>query len=265
MPTFTHDNINFNYIDQGEGLPVLFLHGMGGQSGQALQLLGATKGIRLVSFDYRGHSATICDNTASNFSMQQYAKDALAFLDYLEIEKCMVVGLSLGAAITLKLNLMASKRIQKFVLLRPAWLNQTLPNNLKEAPYISELIEKHGTEKAQAIFEEYPAYVQMKAENPNCALSALWYFQRPQAGSSFLLLRQFPHEIPFQKYEDLQRLTQQSLVLACHHDPIHPFEYGTTLAKHLPNATFQEVAPRYLQEAQYLKESRLAIEAFVNG
>ncbi|MEM6699750.1 MAG: alpha/beta hydrolase, partial [Bacteroidota bacterium] len=184
-------------------------------------------------------------------------------LDYLKIEKCIVVGLSLGAAITLKLNLMASKRIQKFVLLRPAWLNKSLPDNLKEAPYISELIEKHGTEKGQVLIEQYPPYIKLKAENKNCALSALWYFQRPQAGSSFLLLHQFPYETPFQQYEDLQQLTQKSLVLACHHDPIHPFEYGIQLAKHLPNASFQEVAPRYLQEAQYLEESKLAIEAFL--
>lgn len=263
MPTFTHDNINFNYLDQGEGLPVLFLHGMGGESGQALQILGTTKGIRLFSFDYRGHNATVCDNTASNFSMQQYATDALAFLDYLKIQKCIVVGLSLGAAITLKLNLIAPERIQKFVLLRPAWLNKALPDNLKEAPYISELIGKYGTEKAQAVFEKHPAYIQLKAENQNCALSALWYFQRPQAGSSFLLLGQFPYETPFQKYEELQQLAQQCLVLACQYDPIHPFEYGTTLAKHLPNARFQEVAPRYLQEPLYLEESRLAIEAFI--
>ncbi|MEM8524866.1 MAG: alpha/beta hydrolase [Bacteroidota bacterium] len=263
MPTFTHDHINFHYLDKGKGLPVLFLHGMGGELGQALELLGKTKGIRLISFDYRGHKATVCDNTARNFSMQQYAEDALALLDYLEVEKCVVVGLSLGAAITLKLNFLAPERILRFVLLRPAWLNQVLPDNLKESPYISKLIEEHGAEKAQAIFQQHPKYIELEAENKNCALSALWYFQRPQAASSFLILRQFPEETPFQNFEDLKQLTQESLVLACHKDPIHPFEYGITLAEHLPNATFQEVAPRYFEEERYLQESRIAIEGFI--
>ncbi|MEL6941348.1 MAG: alpha/beta hydrolase, partial [Bacteroidota bacterium] len=229
----------------------------------ALQMLGLTKGIRLISFDYRGHGATVCDNTAPNFSMQQYAEDALALLDYLKIEKCVVVGVSLGAAITLKLNFLAPECIEKFVLIRPAWLNEVLPNNLKEAPYISQLIEEHGTEKAQQIFQEHPDFIQLKAENENCAISALWHFLRPQAATSFLLLRQFPYETPFQKLEDLQQLQQPSLVLACQKDPIHPFEFGTTTAAYLPNCTFQEVAPRYFQEEQYLQESRRVIEAFL--
>jgi len=264
MPILQHDNINFHYLDQGEGLPVLFLHGMGGESGQALQLLGLSKGIRLIAFDYRGHGATVCDNTASNFSMRQYAEDALTLLDYLKVEKCVVIGLSLGAAIALKLNFIALKRVQKFVLIRPAWLNKPLPNNLKEAPYISQLIEEYGLEKAQNIFQQYPDFIKLKVENESCALSALWHFQRPQAATSFLLLRQFPYETPFQNFEDLKQLEQESLVLACQQDPIHPFEYGTQTATYLPNATFQEVAPRYFQEEQYLQESKAAIEAFLH-
>ena len=81
---------------QGEGEPLLLLHGFTG-SGADWGLIFPTppEGYRLVIPDLRGHGRST--NPSAEFTFRQSALDVIALLDRLRIEHCQAIGLSAGA------------------------------------------------------------------------------------------------------------------------------------------------------------------------
>lgn len=75
-------------------------------------------GYQVIRYDIRGHGQS--DAPVDGHSFGQYARDALALLDELDVERPALVGLSLGGAIALELALLAPQRITGLVLLGTA-------------------------------------------------------------------------------------------------------------------------------------------------
>jgi pimeloyl-ACP methyl ester carboxylesterase len=110
MPHFaTFDGESIFYDDQGDGVPVVLLHGFVGdvnidwiRSG-ILDLL-LDEGYRVVAFDARGHGLSGKPHELSAYEDDALTKDAQALLDHLGIDRCMVVGFSMGARTALHLS-----------------------------------------------------------------------------------------------------------------------------------------------------------------
>ncbi len=52
-------------------------------------------------------------------------------------------------------------------------------------------------------------------------------------------------------------------MLACQHDPIHPFSYGELLARSIPGALFKEVTAKAINEHQHALDVQVALETFL--
>jgi pimeloyl-ACP methyl ester carboxylesterase len=109
MPHFTtFDGQSLFYDDQGEGDVVMLLHGFVGdinidwiRSG-ILDLL-LDEEYRVVAFDARGHGLSDKPHDAAAYENDALTKDAAALLDELGIDRCMLVGFSMGARTALHL------------------------------------------------------------------------------------------------------------------------------------------------------------------
>jgi pimeloyl-ACP methyl ester carboxylesterase len=109
MPHFaTFDGQSIFYDDQGDGDPVMLLHGFVGdinidwiRSG-ILDLL-LDEGYRVIAFDARGHGLSDKPHELSAYEADALTKDAQALLDHLGVERCMAVGFSMGARTALHL------------------------------------------------------------------------------------------------------------------------------------------------------------------
>jgi len=109
MPHFaTFDGQSIFYDDQGDGDPVMLLHGFVGdinidwiRSG-ILDLL-LDEGYRVIAFDARGHGLSDKPHELSAYENDALTKDAQALLDHLGIDRCMAVGFSMGARTALHL------------------------------------------------------------------------------------------------------------------------------------------------------------------
>jgi pimeloyl-ACP methyl ester carboxylesterase len=109
MPHFaTFDGQSIFYDDQGDGDPVMLLHGFVGdinidwiRSG-ILDLL-LDEGYRVIAFDARGHGLSDKPHELSAYENDALTKDAQALLDHLGIERCTAVGFSMGARTALHL------------------------------------------------------------------------------------------------------------------------------------------------------------------
>ena len=104
MPSFINDGLTLNYEMAGEGPPVLCIHGFASSGkvnwvdvGWVETLVGA--GYSAITLDNRGHGASDKPHDPERYHPQDMARDAVALLDQLGIEKAAVLGYSMGARI----------------------------------------------------------------------------------------------------------------------------------------------------------------------
>ena len=109
-----------NYHDQGEGAPVVLLHGSGpGVSAWAnwrLVIPHLAKNFRTVAPDIVGFGFTERPEGIS-YDMETWLRHALDFLDAMQIERTHVVGNSFGGALSVALAIHAPERVSRLVLM----------------------------------------------------------------------------------------------------------------------------------------------------
>ncbi|WP_347268204.1 alpha/beta hydrolase [Paracoccus sp. (in: a-proteobacteria)] len=92
------DGARLAFRDAGEGLPVLALAGLTRTGRDFDYLAPHLQGVRLIRPDYRGRGASDWTG-AESYAVPQEARDALALLDHLGIERAAILGTSRGGII----------------------------------------------------------------------------------------------------------------------------------------------------------------------
>ncbi|MHA1125212.1 MAG: alpha/beta fold hydrolase [Candidatus Heimdallarchaeota archaeon] len=104
------------YEEYGEGYPLILLHGGIGTSrvmGWTKQYSEFTKHFRVIAPDSRGHGKS--NNPAKTLSYNQMAKDVVALIDELELEKPFICGWSDGGQIALEIALHFPDKVKAIV------------------------------------------------------------------------------------------------------------------------------------------------------
>ncbi len=121
MPTFKHGDVEIAFLDEGEGDPIVLVHGFAStkevnwvQPGWVSTLTRA--GRRAIALDDRGHgqSSKLYDPAAYHTTVM--AEDVRALLDHLSIARADVMGYSMGARITSFLALKHPERVRAAIL-----------------------------------------------------------------------------------------------------------------------------------------------------
>ena len=89
-----------SYVAEGEGLPVIFIHGFPFDKRMwERQIVSLKEQYRCIAYDVRGHGKS--SGSSGEFSIAQFADDLVSFMDALGIDKAVVCGLSMGGYIAL--------------------------------------------------------------------------------------------------------------------------------------------------------------------
>lgn len=136
------DGLQLHYQDVGTGEAVVFIHGSGpGASGHSNFKQNypafAAAGYRVIVLDLPGYGASSKPQTV--YSLDFFVSALSGLLDALDIQRCVLVGNSLGGAIAIKLALDQPGRVSRLVLMAPGGLMD------KEQYYLQmEGIQKMG-------------------------------------------------------------------------------------------------------------------------
>ncbi|MBN4005955.1 alpha/beta hydrolase [Nostoc sp. LPT] len=235
-----------NVYIQGQGFPILGLHGHPG-TGRSLSVFTNHLSKRYKTFapDLRGYGKSRYNG---NFDMNDHLIDLEALLDRLQIEKCLLLGWSLGGILAMEMALRLPERITGLILVATAakprgshppitWqdnlytgvaalLNYIKPSwqwNIEtfgKRSLFRYLIQQHTSITYNYIAKEaVPAYLQTSPAATRALYSAI------QSGYNRLL--------------DLQQIQCPSLVLAGEQDRHITSDSSLETARHLPNSQWQ--------------------------
>lgn len=102
--------------ERGEGDAILFIHGFPFNSAMwEPQLEHVPSGWRGIAPDLRGFGAT-AEGVEDVYSMELFARDLAALLDHLDIQQCIVCGLSMGGYIAFQFWRLFRERVRAVVL-----------------------------------------------------------------------------------------------------------------------------------------------------
>ena len=121
MPRFHHGSVEIAYLDEGEGDPVVLVHGFAStkevnwaQPGWVATLKGA--GRRAIALDNRGHGGSSKLYEPADYHTTKLAGDVSALIDHLGLGRADVVGYSMGARIAAFLAFEHPAQVRSVVL-----------------------------------------------------------------------------------------------------------------------------------------------------
>src|SRR5215472_8820366 len=104
MPTTRNGSVEIAYLDQGEGDPIMLVHGFASNkevNWQHPSWVGTLReaGRRIVALDNRGHGQSSKLYDPAEYHTARMAEDVRAVLDTLNIPRADIMGYSMGARI----------------------------------------------------------------------------------------------------------------------------------------------------------------------
>ncbi|WP_428670477.1 alpha/beta fold hydrolase [Roseibium sp.] len=120
MPQFEADGVKIAYLDEGEGDPILLIHGFASNKQVNWQYPGwvdllVKDGRRVIAIDNRGHGDSQKFHDPDAYGAPIMAEDARRLLDHLDVERADVMGYSMGARISAFLTLNHPDRVRRAV------------------------------------------------------------------------------------------------------------------------------------------------------
>jgi pimeloyl-ACP methyl ester carboxylesterase len=121
MARFANGGVEIAYLDEGDGDPIVLVHGFASTKEVNWVYPGwvttlTRDGRRVIALDNRGHGASAKLYDPSAYHSATMADDVCSLLDHLKIERADVMGYSMGARIAAFLTVKHPERVRSAIL-----------------------------------------------------------------------------------------------------------------------------------------------------
>ncbi len=245
-------SINTRYMMEGEGTPVVLIHGVGGSAAGWLQNFGAFAARhRVYAMDLPSHGLTdpAVGALPGPAYLAAFVKD---FMAELNIERAHVVGHSLGGGIALQLAIDFPERVNKLVLVSSIGLGgeMSLFFRIVTIPLVGEIL---AARDYSMDIKQYAASTRKGARNAayitDELIAELYRVERKPEHVKPLLctVRQWGDWTGVKKsvygpiLQHLPSIKNRTLVIWGRQDSIFPLAHGELAARTMPNACLEGI------------------------
>lgn len=210
------NGMEMHYEVRGEGEALVLLHGFTGAGSDwryVFDLDALAKSYRLIIPDMRGHGGST--NPSGVFTHRQSARDTIALLDHLKIEKFKAIGLSGGANTFLHMATMQPSRIEAMVLVSAT----------THFPAQARAIMEHFA--FEALPAEEQTAMRQRHKHGDHQIRALM-----QQGKAF---KDSYDDLNFTA-SDLTKITANTLIVYGDRDPLYPLSIAAEMSASIPRA-----------------------------
>jgi pimeloyl-ACP methyl ester carboxylesterase len=225
-----------SYVISGppEGLPLVFINGLGGvQAAFQLQVRELKQTRPVLVYDHRGSGGSeVVDRPAS---MADYAQDLVRLLDHLDLHSCDIVGLSFGGRVAQALALGWPDRVRRLVLCgTSAGGALHTPGDAQAHVLLRAVATADAATWAQTIAPVLfgRAYRERHPER----ITALARWRARHRPDPVGIARQWEAWDGFDLAEHIGQIVQPTLIIHGTEDGLSPVENAAQLAAHIPSA-----------------------------
>lgn len=260
--TIQRDGLSLAAYDSGgDGLPVVFQHGLCGDIAQVAEAFPENSGFRLIGLECRGHGAS---EAGDDLSIAVFADDVVALIEQAGAP-VVLGGISMGAAISSRIAVKRPDLVRGLVLARPAWVTEAGPANMQPNAEVGALLARLQPEEARAAFEASDTCTVLAREAPDNLASMRAAFSRLPLAVTAKLLTRISADGPGVSEADLGALKVPAMVIATAQDVVHPLGLADRLANLIPGATLMRITPKGVDKSAYISEFHAALGAFLKG
>jgi len=277
MGELSYQEHTIRYTERGDGDQALVLvHGllMNRRMFKPVASDLAKRGNRVICVDLLGHGDSDQPDDLRLYSMPLFARQLVALLDHLQLERAVVGGTSLGANVALELAVREPDRVEGLFIEMPVLDNALAAVAAIFSPILLGLrVGRPALEVTSRLASIVPR------SNYLVDIGLDWVRRRPGPSvavlEGLLLGETAPHR------EERCRIDRPALIVGHQRDPLHPFSDSGMLAEELPQARLVEansilewrITPQrltdelagFLEEVQSLRTSTGAPSPRANG
>jgi pimeloyl-ACP methyl ester carboxylesterase len=245
--TVDHDGVRLAVHDDGEGPPVVLLHGLTGTHRYVVMGSAALPrgGFRVVSYDARGHGDSLPAPDPKAYGYDVLTADLEAVLDELEIERATLAGASMGAHTILRLALEHPDRAAALVVVTPAFVPGAVdePARADRWHALARGLRDGGVEGFMEAYGTPDVPERMRETVLTVVRQRLGGHAHPAALADALDVTPFSR--PFESLDELSAIGVPTVVVASRDeaDPEHPYAVGAAYAQAIPGARLVSEEP----------------------
>ena len=234
------DGVRLAVQDDGEGQPVVLLHGL--TATRRYVVMGSKalerSGHRVVAYDARGHGQSSPALSRDGYTYRDLGLDLEAVLDQLSLERVVLAGASMGAHTLLWLALNAPSRVGGLVVITPAYEPRRVldARSLERWDALADGLRCGGVEGFVRAYGEPKAPERMRETVLTVIRQRLSRHEHPEAVAD--ALSAVPRSRPFGALAELGLIGVPTAVVASadEADPEHPQAVGEAYAAAIPGA-----------------------------
>lgn len=235
------NGVALHYELQGDGPPLVLLHGLQGDSSTFGELPAAlATRFTVLAFDQRGAGAS--EKPDCPLSTADLADDTAALMHHLGLDRAVVFGTSMGGQVAQQVAIRHPERVERLILgcTTPGG-NDAVPVNQAAMDYAYTMEALSAEERARRL-AEVTLSQQWLVEHPE-ALDFLTAARRQRPLDLRALAQRRAAFMEHDTCDELAGIEQPTLVITGSPDALIPEGNSYLLARRLPNATLRVLEP----------------------
>lgn len=245
----------------GHGPRFLFQHGLCGDAVQTME--AAPSMLNTKTLECRGHGRSDAGDPR-DYSIGSFANDVAAVAESYD-SPCILGGISMGAAISLRLAVLRPELMRALILVRPAWAVEAAPENMRPMLEVGRVLSQRAASGEADTFRNSGTGQQLAEIAPDNLNSLIGFFTRETREVTAGLLTAISLDGPGVTEAQVKALNIPTLIVGTDKDYVHPLAHATRLHDLIPGAELVEITPKSRDLAAHMQELRAAIQNFTES